>query len=176
MESARIPVDSEVLAELVRRLESPHDSLNAVLRRLLGLPVSGVERDAAAESHAVAAAESATIGHASADSGDSSDSGARAISSESPESEESARPAAPPLPPGSELRARFKGREIRAHVRDGVIELDGRRFTSLSAAARAVTGHPTNGWRFFEARLPGRQDWLPALLLRPTRGRRAAGQ
>lgn len=161
MESIRIPVDAEVLAELARRLRSPDESFNDLLRRWLGLPPrrppesSGSKTDSARESEWPR--ESAA----------SPPDGSRTESRE--ESSRSAPPAPPsplPLPDGSELRARYRGREIRGRVRDGAVELAGRRFSSLSAAARHVTGHPVNGWRFFAVRPPGARDWLPADRLR----------
>ncbi len=162
MESIRIPVDAEVLAELARRLRSPDESFNDLLRRWLGLPprCPGAATD---DSWGDSASEG--------ESGRSPVMESR-LESRSDSNRESPRsatrgPASPvPLPDGSELRARHKGREIRGRVRDGAVELAGRRFPSLSAAARHVTGHPVNGWRFFAVRPPGARDWLPADRLR----------
>lgn len=43
----------------------------------------------------------------------------------------------------------YKGREIEVVVRRDGFEWDGRRFKSLSAVAKAVTGSHCNGFRFF---------------------------
>ena len=61
------------------------------------------------------------------------------------------RPARDPrLPvPGTVLSRQHHGQEIRVLVLDDGFEWDGRRFGSLSAVARAVTGQKWNGWLFF---------------------------
>ena len=58
------------------------------------------------------------------------------------------------LVPGSELTATLKGRTFAASVVVGAegkpeVELDGVRYPSLSAAGKAATGYPVNGWRFW---------------------------
>jgi hypothetical protein len=60
-----------------------------------------------------------------------------------------------------DLRARFKGRFVRARVRrDGRIRFGGRLFTSPSLAGAAACGTRTcNGWQFWSyERAPG--DWV----------------
>jgi hypothetical protein len=59
-------------------------------------------------------------------------------------------------PPGITLTGRFKGQTYSATIVEEkdlssgrAVEYDGSRYTSLSAAARAITGHPINGWRFW---------------------------
>jgi hypothetical protein len=52
-------------------------------------------------------------------------------------------------PPGTELVRRFRGREHRVIVHEADFEYDGRRWTSLSALARHITGSPWNGMTFF---------------------------
>ena len=160
MEGARIPVDSEVLAELARRLRSPDQSFNDLLRDWLGLPPRRRREFARTGSAGATMATPETLEAPSA----ADAAGIR----ESEESSES-RDEAVPLPEGTALRGRYRGREVHGRIEGGAVVLEGRRFPSLSAAARSVTGHPTNGWRFFEARLPGRGDWLPASRLRPVR-------
>lgn len=59
------------------------------------------------------------------------------------------------------LKAVFKGRTIRAHIRkDGAIRLDGKIFNSPSVAAAAACKRRTcNGWTFWTyERAPG--DWV----------------
>jgi hypothetical protein len=59
------------------------------------------------------------------------------------------------------LKAVFKGRTIRAHIRkDGAIRLDGKVFNSPSVAATAACKRRTcNGWTFWTyERAPG--DWV----------------
>ncbi len=56
----------------------------------------------------------------------------------------------PRLPsPGTVLTRQYKGHEIRVVVLDDGFEWEGRRYGSLSAVARAVTGQKWNGWLFF---------------------------
>ena len=65
------------------------------------------------------------------------------------------------------LRARFKGRTVRARVRrDGTVRYAGKVYTSPSLAAGAACKRRTcNGWRFWHyERAPG--DWVPLDALR----------
>jgi len=56
----------------------------------------------------------------------------------------------PRLPlPGTLLARTFRGRDIVVKVLDTGFEHDGRRYTSLSAIAREVTGSKWNGFLFF---------------------------
>ncbi len=56
----------------------------------------------------------------------------------------------PALPPeGSCIRRIYKGREIVVTVLRGGIEFEGRMYSSLSAAAKAITGSSWNGRLFF---------------------------
>lgn len=61
------------------------------------------------------------------------------------------------------LRGRYKGKLVKARYRrDGTVRLNKKIYSSLSAAASAVCGHPVNGrwfWRF--ERSPG--DWVRML-------------
>ena len=62
------------------------------------------------------------------------------------------------LPPvGTELVGRYRGQEVSARIvkdddRGGAsaVECRGKRYRSLSAAARAITGNSVNGWRFWQ--------------------------
>ena len=56
----------------------------------------------------------------------------------------------PRLPmPGSVIVKEYRGRTLEIHVLDSGFEFDGRRFSSLSALAKEVTGTKWNGWAFF---------------------------
>jgi hypothetical protein len=63
------------------------------------------------------------------------------------------------FPPGTEFRASYKGKVYVAHVKDGALMVNGRKAPNPSAAANLITGTNVNGWRFWEARLPGQSDW-----------------
>ena len=67
---------------------------------------------------------------------------------------------------GTELRARHKGAWHQARIVDGGLQMRGRRFSSPSEAASAVTGTNVNGWRFWQCRFPGEVEWRPLELLR----------
>ena len=63
------------------------------------------------------------------------------------------------LPPaGTTLTGRFKGQTYSATIVEAedvpagrTVEYDGERYPSLSAAAKAITGHSINGWLFWQA-------------------------
>ena len=67
------------------------------------------------------------------------------------------------LPPaGTVLQGKFKGETYTAIIVEAEGLSTGRRirlgddlYRSLSAAAKAITGHPINGWRFWR---PASQD------------------
>jgi hypothetical protein len=63
------------------------------------------------------------------------------------------------FPAGTEFRAPYKGQMVSAKVAEGALHLNGKRFTSPSGAAVAITGGPVNGWTFWECRLPGSASW-----------------
>jgi hypothetical protein len=62
------------------------------------------------------------------------------------------------LPPaGTTPQERFKGETRTATIVGAqdlpagkAVQYEGSRYTSLSAAARAITGHAINGWRFWQ--------------------------
>lgn len=70
------------------------------------------------------------------------------------------------FPPGTEFRAVYKGQTHLAKVENGGLVLNGKRFGSPSAAAYAITKSPTNGWKFWECRLPGQARWQIITALR----------
>jgi len=51
--------------------------------------------------------------------------------------------------PGSVIVKEHRGRSIRVYVLDNGFEWDGRRFPSLSAIAKEITGTKWNGFAFF---------------------------
>jgi len=57
---------------------------------------------------------------------------------------------------GTTLTAKYKGQAYTAEIVEAKdlpsgrgVKYDDQVFTSLSAAGKAVTGHPTNGWAFW---------------------------
>ncbi|MBX3703590.1 MAG: DUF2924 domain-containing protein [Steroidobacteraceae bacterium] len=63
------------------------------------------------------------------------------------------------LPAGTALRATYKGQTHLARVANGALQLDGRSFGSVSAAAMHITGNPVNGWKFWHIQLPDQMGW-----------------
>jgi hypothetical protein len=63
------------------------------------------------------------------------------------------------FPAGTEFRAHYKGQTHLARVDGGALVIGGKRYDSPSAAAMSITRSPVNGWRFWEARLPGEAGW-----------------
>jgi hypothetical protein len=63
------------------------------------------------------------------------------------------------FPAGTEFRAIYKGQTFLARVEGGALVLNGKRYDSPSPAAVSITGSAVNGWRFWEARLPGQAGW-----------------
>ncbi|RME35463.1 MAG: DUF2924 domain-containing protein [Gammaproteobacteria bacterium] len=148
-----IEVDFEVFKELTLRRPREEVSYNDVIRELLGLsPAQRKDiaplREALVD--ALACAPSATEGWTT-----------KGVS----------------FPPGTEFRAVYKGETYHARVEEGRLVLDGKGYDSASAAAMAITGgSPVNGWRFWECRLPGHQDWQLIDSLRPRSHRRRYGR
>lgn len=70
------------------------------------------------------------------------------------------------FPHGTEFRAAYKGQQFTAIVKNGALVMNGKRFTSPSAAAVSITGNPVNGWRFWECLPPGSTKWKLAADLR----------
>lgn len=66
------------------------------------------------------------------------------------------------FPEGTIFLTCYKDEVYSGKVKDGAIELQGERFTSVSAAAAKITGRPTtNGWAFWTVRLPGKNEFVP---------------
>lgn len=74
------------------------------------------------------------------------------------------------FPAGTEFRATYKGQTYLARVEGGALVLSGKRFDSPSAAAVSITRNAVNGWRFWEARLPGQAGWKIIEALRKSGG------
>jgi hypothetical protein len=74
------------------------------------------------------------------------------------------------FPAGTEFRAVYKGQTYLARVEGGALVLSGKRFDSPSAAAVSITRNPVNGWRFWQARLPGQAGWKIIESLRKSGG------
>jgi hypothetical protein len=72
------------------------------------------------------------------------------------------------FPEGSVFLTWYKDRACSAVVKDGAIDIDGKTFTSLSAAAAHYTGRPTtNGWSFWSVKIPGKQEFVLCSTLGP---------
>jgi hypothetical protein len=63
------------------------------------------------------------------------------------------------FPEGTEFRGMYKARQYRGWVKNGGLEVHGKKFYSPSAAAISITNNTVNGWIFWEARLPGENSW-----------------
>jgi hypothetical protein len=63
------------------------------------------------------------------------------------------------FPAGTEFRAHYKGQTYLGRVESGALVLDGKPYDSPSAAAMSIARSAVNGWRFWEARLPGEAGW-----------------
>lgn len=70
------------------------------------------------------------------------------------------------FPHGTQFRATYKGQQFTAIVKNGALTMNGKRFTSPSAAAVSITRNPVNGWRFWECLAPGSTKWKLAADLR----------
>jgi hypothetical protein len=70
------------------------------------------------------------------------------------------------FPSGTEFRATYKGQQHTGAVQNGALVLNGKRFSSPSAAAVAITNSPVNGWMFWECLLPGTSKWKTIAELR----------
>lgn len=73
------------------------------------------------------------------------------------------------LPEGTDFLAWYgpAGRPFWGKLKDGQIEMFGERFPTVSAAAAKITGRPTtNGWEFWQVKLPGQTRFVPIMELR----------
>lgn len=85
------------------------------------------------------------------------------------------------LPHGTELTMEYNGRIHAGRIEDGAWVVEGGRFRSPSAAAKAVArtrggAQPTlDGWRYWRVRRPGDTGWRRLRSLRGEDGRSFAG-
>lgn len=70
------------------------------------------------------------------------------------------------FPEGTAFLAWYKERPYWGHVKNGAIEIQGERFTSVSAAAGKITKRPTNGWDFWQCKVPGKSEFVRISKLR----------
>ena len=63
------------------------------------------------------------------------------------------------FPHGTDFRASYKGQMYYARVDDGYLILNDKKFSFPSPAATEITGNSVDGWRFWECKLPGKQNW-----------------
>ena len=81
------------------------------------------------------------------------------------------------LPAGTRLRMEYRGNTHLGEIRDGAWFLEGKRFTSPSAAAGGVAltkaGNKASldGWRYWWVKRPSDADWVSLSSLRKTRKR-----
>jgi hypothetical protein len=66
------------------------------------------------------------------------------------------------FPEGTAFLAWYKDRPHWGIVKDGAIEIEKEKFTSVSGAAAKITGRPTtNGWAFWLIKQPGKNEFIP---------------
>lgn len=71
------------------------------------------------------------------------------------------------FPEGTAFLAWYKEDAHVARLKDGAIVVGGKSFTSVSGAAAEITGRPTtNGWDFWQVKLPGKNEFFPIKTLR----------
>lgn len=71
------------------------------------------------------------------------------------------------FPEGTVFLAWYKDNTHVGRVRDGAISVNDKPFTSVSGAAAEITGRPTtNGWDFWQVKLPGKNEFFPIKTLR----------
>ncbi len=61
---------------------------------------------------------------------------------------------------GTQARMKHKGEYQYGEVRGGKIWVNGEGYRSFSPAAIAITGTSVNGWKYWEVKLPGADDWV----------------
>lgn len=63
------------------------------------------------------------------------------------------------FPHGTEFRGFHNGQMFLAKVNDGFLVYNGKKFSSPSGAASEVRGYQEDGWRFWECKFPGKENW-----------------
>lgn len=72
------------------------------------------------------------------------------------------------FPEGTVFMSWYKDRACSAIVKNGELTIEGKPFNSLSSAAAHYTGRPTtNGWGWWNVKLPGTQAFVLASSLGP---------
>lgn len=65
------------------------------------------------------------------------------------------------FPEGTAFLAWYKDLPRWGIVKNGAIEIEKERFTSVSGAAAKITGRPTtNGWDFWSVKVPGKNEFV----------------
>jgi hypothetical protein len=70
------------------------------------------------------------------------------------------------FPNGTEFRSLYKGQMYYARVDEGFLVLNGKKFSSPSAATKPITKNPVNGWKFWECKFPEDNNWQTIISLR----------
>jgi predicted CopG family antitoxin len=70
------------------------------------------------------------------------------------------------FPDGTEFRASYNGQIFYANIRGRSLILNGKKTSSLSQAARLVSGTNVNGWTFWQCKFPGETKWRLSQSLR----------
>lgn len=78
------------------------------------------------------------------------------------------------FPEGTVFLSWFKDKACSAIIKNGSIVIEDKKFNSLSSAAAHYTGRPTtNGWGFWNVKLPGKQELVLAGTLGPQQSDKA---
>lgn len=77
------------------------------------------------------------------------------------------------FPAGTEFRLKHKGVFYYGKIEDGMLVVGTKRFTSVSAAGRSVTGTSMNGWIHWWCKRPGDDTYIPIARLREQRARQS---
>ena len=70
------------------------------------------------------------------------------------------------FPSGTTIRAKYKGVVHTGSIENGALIVNGKTFSGFSPAAKHVTGHNQNGWKFWECKRPVDADFIPVDQLR----------
>jgi hypothetical protein len=155
----QIEIDFDVYKALTSMRQNEADSYNAVLRRMLKLPVQNALNSAAAgvltsANDRLARGNSPTNALAARAEGREWDTVRNALLADGAWFDNTL------FPNGTRFRAIYKGKTYTAEIRDGCwIGSDGIVRTSPSAAAGAISNTNVNGWRFWHGLLPGESNW-----------------
>jgi hypothetical protein len=70
------------------------------------------------------------------------------------------------FPSGTEFRATHKGKLYLGSVASGALVVGGKAYHSPTAAAVEITKVSTNGWAFWNCKLPNSEEWVQLKRLR----------